>query len=509
MPGFFPGSIAGGFAQGNEQFQAQQHRDLQMQQMRQVIEAYAHQQQQAQIDRAQSERSRMLAGQFLQQFGSTTGIPPMPGTPAGGPQPPAPGQSSAPPGAGGAPMSSEPGSGAGPAPQGSPGIPPYQPMPDTAASQPAGAPAAPGGGIPPAPTAAARPALTYDSAVQYFAGQGLSGMDLFRAMQEVTPQLDAAGKLRLQEVETLLKTQVKPEWVHVELPMPNGGKRAGFVNKNAPNPMATFVEGGNVGPKMELSPAGTFYNPISPPPSGVIADPNKPFSPPTTPGGGPIPNLPFQNYEVGKARAGAPSVSVNTEKSYGGTFAGKIAEADVGLRDVAQTAPQIAERANRIKQILAEGNVATGMGAQAKLAIGRALSLAGMGGDDFVANTETLSANLARNTLDAIKASGLGAGNGFSNADRDFLEKAQGGKVDLNAATINRLADISHSVAVAGTKRWGQRVKEIPRSAIEGTGISTESITVPPLFAPPKPGAKTKAGAPGQGWAIRPVGAPG
>lgn len=196
---------------------------------------------------------------------------------------------------------------------------------------------------------------------------------------------------------------------------------------------------------------------------------------------------------IKKATTHQPATTVNvsagTEKKYGEQFAGAVAKQDVDLLDAARKAPELADRANQVKAVLASGKVITGTGADYRLALGKALNLAGASDAETVSNTEALSVNLARNTLDAIKASGLGSGSGFSNADRDFLEKAAGGKINLEAATIGRLADLSHRAATKSADAWTQRVRNIPDSALQGTGIKRDPVVVPPLFgAQAKPG---------------------
>ena len=197
------------------------------------------------------------------------------------------------------------------------------------------------------------------------------------------------------------------------------------------------------------------------------------------------------------------SQSISTEKKYGEQFAGKIAQADSNLLDAATKAPELADRANRIKQILASGNVITGFGADFRLKFGKAAALAGLNGaDDAAANTETLAASLAQNTMDAIKASGMGGGTGFSNADRDFLEKAVGGKINLEPQAIGRLADLAHRAASLMAKRWNKRVKEIPATAIEGTGIKTDPVQVAPLFGTSRSTDKAPQGVNPSAWAV-------
>jgi len=174
------------------------------------------------------------------------------------------------------------------------------------------------------------------------------------------------------------------------------------------------------------------------------------------------------------------NVSLNTEKKYGEKFAGNIADADIKLKDAADAAPTLAENSNRISQILKSGKVFTGTGAEFKLQLAKALKLAGGTDNEAIANTETLISSLASQTLANIKSSNLGSGQGFTNTDREFLEKATAGTIAFDSKTLQRLADLSHKSAVASANKWNKRVKEIPSNAIEGTGLSTEPINVPP-----------------------------
>jgi hypothetical protein len=189
----------------------------------------------------------------------------------------------------------------------------------------------------------------------------------------------------------------------------------------------------------------------------------------------------YRKFLKDKTAAGSTQVHVSTEKKYGEQFAGAIAKADSEMRDAAIKAPDLADRAASIKDTLSAGKVITGMGADFRLNLGKALNLVGATDAETIANTEALSVDLARNTLDAIKASGLGSGTGFSNADRDFLEKAAGGKINLEKETISRLADLSHRAATKTAEKWNSRVKQIPDSALEGTGITRDPVSIKPL----------------------------
>lgn len=214
------------------------------------------------------------------------------------------------------------------------------------------------------------------------------------------------------------------------------------------------------------------------------------------------PNMPeadrvyWKNY-ADKLSTHQPAVkvttNVSTERKYGEQFAGQIAQADSAMRDAAIKAPELADRAITIKNTLASGKVITGTAADFRLQLGKALNLVGANDGETVANTETLVSQLASNTMDAIKASGMGGGTGFSNADRDFLEKAKGGRITLQAETIDRLAGLAHRAATLSAQRWNTRVKQIPGSALEGTGITTEPIGVSPLPSGPLSGASGPA----------------
>jgi hypothetical protein len=175
-------------------------------------------------------------------------------------------------------------------------------------------------------------------------------------------------------------------------------------------------------------------------------------------------------------------VSVSTEKKFGEKFAGNIADKDVALLDAAERAPEAANTANRVLSLLASGQVITGAGANIKLQLAKWLRVAGGSENETIANTEILLSSLADTTLGSIKSSGLGAGQGFTNSDRDFLERAKAGQITYDAASLKRLAELSHRAAQATTDKWNKRSKAIPKSAIEGTGISTEDIRVSPIY---------------------------
>lgn len=180
------------------------------------------------------------------------------------------------------------------------------------------------------------------------------------------------------------------------------------------------------------------------------------------------------------ARAGASNISLSTEKTYSGKFANAIAESDASKLAAAEGAPAAAANADRILDLLSTGNVITGTGANVRLQMAKALNLAGGTDSEKIANTEVLLSSLAETTMGAIKSSNLGAGQGFTNADRDFLEKAKAGQITYDSKSLGRLAELSRKAAEKSAETWNKRVDQIPKSALEGTGINTEPVVVPP-----------------------------
>lgn len=187
-----------------------------------------------------------------------------------------------------------------------------------------------------------------------------------------------------------------------------------------------------------------------------------------------------QKSRIGKASASQQVVNVSTEKKYGERFGGLIADQDAAKLSAAENAPNAAATADRVMDLISSGKVITGTGANARLQLAKALNLAGGTDSEKIRNTEVLVSSLAETTLGAIKSSNLGAGQGFTNADRDFLEKAKAGQLSYDAKSLTELARLSRLAAEKSADSWNTRVKQIPASALEGTGISTNPVVVPP-----------------------------
>lgn len=213
----------------------------------------------------------------------------------------------------------------------------------------------------------------------------------------------------------------------------------------------------------------------------------------------------FMDFKAAQRPPGTKvDVTVSTGRKYGETFGARVAEGDVAMLDAARQAPTLASDANRILDLANNPNVFTGSLAQVKLNVARALGVAGADTNEVVANTEQLIAAAGQSTLNAIKGAGLGTGQGFTDKDLAFLRDIAGGKITFTKETLSELARLQYKVAEKAAGAWGARVKEIPKEALEGTGISTAPITLPPLSRPGGP-PKAVGQIPGQAPAAKTV----
>ena len=138
--------------------------------------------------------------------------------------------------------------------------------------------------------------------------------------------------------------------------------------------------------------------------------------------------------------------------------------------DLAQAAPQNIEKANRIMDLVDSGAL-TGTAAEKKLQIARMFNITGNGPEETIKKTELLISGLGQNVLDNIKASGLGAGQGFTDKDRQFLERVVGGSIELNGETIKELARLQKAANQRSVEKWNKRVGELDPNVRKDMGF--------------------------------------
>jgi hypothetical protein len=189
-----------------------------------------------------------------------------------------------------------------------------------------------------------------------------------------------------------------------------------------------------------------------------------------------------QNLRKAAAARPVTNVNVSTEKKYGEKLAGNIADRDDAKLGAAEKAPELAASANRIIDLVKQGNVFTGPIANIKLNIARGLNVVGANNEEKIANTEMTIAATGQSTLDAIKGAGLGTGQGFTDNVLKFLQGIAGGTIEYTPQSLTRLATLQHQAATRSVQAWNTRFKDIPKSSIEGMGLRT-APDVPPLSA--------------------------
>ena len=250
-----------------------------------------------------------------------------------------------------------------------------------------------------------------------------------------------------EEAKRMLPKPVK--WERVELPTQDGGKRVGFVNINADNPVATFVEGGAENAVMSVGPAGQAYNPRTIKSGDVLTDPNKPFA--IGADGAVVPNTAYQAYATTKAKSSAPQVTVNNKienkaaENIAGQVGGLLKESAVSSEGAVRTL----DAANRIIGAVDSGAIIAGPLANTRITVRQAAELLGVGGRtnaEVLENTRAAIRGLSEMTLQGRKQmAGQGA---ITESESKLAEKAMSGDIsDLTPAEIKQLANASKRAA--------------------------------------------------------------
>ena len=145
-----------------------------------------------------------------------------------------------------------------------------------------------------------------------------------------------------------------------------------------------------------------------------------------------------QDRELAQAGRTQVNVPVNTERGFYGELAQRGGRRIDELQQQATQGAEAIRTAQRVQGLLQSGAI-TGTGAGMRETIERAFASAGLVDGQRVANTGQLMAELAGATLAA--AGGLSG----PTSDRDilFLREAAGGRLELTAETISRIAQLS------------------------------------------------------------------
>jgi hypothetical protein len=130
-----------------------------------------------------------------------------------------------------------------------------------------------------------------------------------------------------------------------------------------------------------------------------------------------------------------------------------------------------------------DAGIVSGIQAPVELQFRKVLTALGFN-DPRVSATEAFQARMAPVVLELVK--GLGAGTSISNADREFAEKAAGGGLTLDNASIARLLDVTERMAREKLQRSNQRVSR--GLSRDPDAMKYEDFLVipePPPYTPP------------------------
>jgi hypothetical protein len=139
-------------------------------------------------------------------------------------------------------------------------------------------------------------------------------------------------------------------------------------------------------------------------------------------------------------------------------------------------------------QLDAPGGVITGFRAGNRLDLQKVATLFGVD-PSKVENTETFRAAMKPAVLEIVK--GLGSGQGISNADRVFAEKAAGGDIELNEGSIRRILDIAERSAKYKIDQHNQFVDKISSASGEAQPFAQSlKVDLPPAAKQPPANAR-------------------
>lgn len=162
------------------------------------------------------------------------------------------------------------------------------------------------------------------------------------------------------------------------------------------------------------------------------------------------------------AATGKPvqSVSVNTAQNpFFAGLGGGLSKQLLESKEAADSAATALDAVGNAKEMLGRG-IFSGTGAEFQLGVARALKKAGIYNDERVENTEVFMSQMAKQVVANVKALGSNA----SNADRDYAERAAGGKIDMSDAGLRRLADVTERTTKQVIARHNMMVAPIVAS---------------------------------------------
>lgn len=192
---------------------------------------------------------------------------------------------------------------------------------------------------------------------------------------------------------------------------------------------------------------------------------------------------------TGKPVFSQPANSVNVNTAANPILEG-VGKQIVSRRQGAQTAAeQTIPAIHEARKSLDAGTI-TGAFAEGRLGWSKVGALFGITDPSQIANTEVLSSSIGSGVLAHIKELGANP----SNADRDYIEKVQGGKIALDEQSIRRILDIQEKYARNAVRNFNSDAKKL--MAAQGGDQAYKSIA--PLMSFEEPPEYKAAAKPAQ-----------
>jgi len=229
--------------------------------------------------------------------------------------------------------------------------------------------------------------------------------------------------------------------------------------KYTPESWAKFTETRNYAdlvPTQDIgvAPSGEVYDKRTVRPGTYMQDPNKPFSLGPT---GPVPNKPFQDYEIGKARAGASqtSVAIKQETEFGKKLGGELGDLYAGLLKADMNAPVAIGKYRQLGSLLGQVNTGKFRGTTVEIkaaAKSLGVNLDAIGIRDDVAPAQASRAISNQLALELRNpAGGAGMPGALSDKDREFLVQSIPG-LENDPAAITKMIEYRVKLEERGQK---------------------------------------------------------
>lgn len=197
----------------------------------------------------------------------------------------------------------------------------------------------------------------------------------------------------------------------------------------------------------------------------------------------PADKRPYQLGPDGKLNGvGGSTTNINTSPGPAKNVYDTVEKRADEARAAAQSLPAFAEA----KRLVDSGQITLGAGADMRLSMQKIGALFGMDATS-ASNAETFRSSVAPIVFSLTK--NLGSGSGISNNDLAFAEKAAGGNITLEPATIKRLLDIGVKAAQYKVDSHNKMLDKVYPDGVEDNRQvrSLFQVEVPPYSPPADP----------------------